>query len=214
MHPLTCRRARGRALALALRGRTQRKSGGEMFRRSSPYLVVLMPPAGCHRWCFPGCVAAQCAAVRQGPRSRPGLLPSRAVPALAVNSARLPAPALRIADLSSGLSGPRGGRRTLPASPCRLGTCQSGDITSPERLAGVTSPPFPLLANPAGVATIRTARKARQYHGVIKSLRNWQDCQAPPGWENDGCHRATGCDSLVTCRVIKTPARRPTSPGR
>ena len=61
------------------------------------------------------------------------------------------APALRISARSSGLSGRRGGRRTssllalraLTSSvPAWSGSCQSWDITSPKRLAGVTSPPF------------------------------------------------------------------------
>ena len=140
---LTCRSAR-EALRLHLHSvADQRKSGGGMFlRRSSPYLVVLMPQVGCHRWYFRGFgCCARCAAVRQGPRSRPGLLPARAIPALAVNGARPPRRSFVSLLVLPG-SAVRAAAAALPALPYRLGTCQSGDITSPERLAGVTSPPF------------------------------------------------------------------------
>ena len=90
------------------------------------------------------------------------------------------APALRISARSSGLSDWRGGRRTgcLPAWPAltffRPGLVGILSVVGhhlPEttRRSDITS--VPLLANPAGPATIRTGRSPGQYHGVIKSLR-------------------------------------------
>lgn len=181
-----------------------------------------MPQVGGHRWCFRGFgCCARCAAVRQGPRSRRGLLPARAVLALAVNGARLPRrpcvslhvlPGSAVRAATAALPAFSYGHSPLPA-PTGTGSGQSGDITSPERLAGVTSPPF-RCSQYRLVPQQYAPRKPGQYHGVIKSLRNWQVCQASPERGNGGCHRATGCDSLVTWRVTKTPARRPTSVGR
>lgn len=155
---LTCRHARGLHLhsALAVTGSHgharklagTRKSGGrQVFRRSSP-CVVLMPPAGCHRWCFPGC---RCAAVRLGRRSLPGLQCVPAVPALAVRGARL---ARRPCGSVLVLPGSAAGAAVAASRACRPcrhspssvlawpGSCQSWGITSPKRLAGVPSPPF------------------------------------------------------------------------
>jgi hypothetical protein len=224
--PLTCRRARkgpALALALALRGRTQRKSGGEMFlRRSSAYRVMLMPQVGCHCWCFPDCwCCAWCAAVRQGPRSQPGLLPARAVLAFAVNGARLPRrpgvswlflPGSAVRAGGAALPTPSYGHSPQPV-PTGMGSGQSGDITSPERLAGVTSPPFRCSQirlgwqqyAPGGDWAISRCNQ------ILTKLAR---LPATPTRKTGGCHRATGCDSLVTWRVIKTPAQRPTSVGR
>jgi hypothetical protein len=112
-----------------------------ILRRSSPY-VVLMPHVRRHRRCFPGCgYCAWCAAVRQGPRSRPGLLPARVVPAVAVNGARLPrrsfvsllvlpGSAVRAAAAALHASWPCCTSPLLPG-PRWSGSCQSGDITLP-----------------------------------------------------------------------------------
>jgi len=154
--------ARSCACTCTQAARWQRKSGGGMFilRRSSP-CILLMPQVGCHRRCFPGCwCCARCAAVRQGPRSRPGLLPARAVPALAVNGARLPrrsfvsllvlpGSAVRAAAAALHASWPCCTSPLLPG-PEWLWSCQSGDITSPKRLAGTASPPFRCSQRPLG----------------------------------------------------------------
>jgi hypothetical protein len=85
------------------------------LRRSSPYLVVLMPHVRRHRRCFPGywCCARRAArssaartAIAAGSSTRSGS-PCRSRERRASS-----APVLRIAARSSGLSGPRGGRRT------------------------------------------------------------------------------------------------------
>lgn len=97
------------------------------------------------------------------------------------------APALRIAARSSGLSGPRGGRRTSRLLALLHLTSSSGSglirvlsvrghhLPETTRRNGIAS--LPLLANPTGVARISARRRPDQYHGVIKSLRNWQACQ-------------------------------------
>lgn len=97
------------------------------------------------------------------------------------------APVLRIAARSSGLSGPRGGRRTsrllaLPHLTSSSGSGMAGVVSVrghhlPEttRRNGIAS--LPLLANPVGAARISARHCPDQYHGVIKSLRNWQACQ-------------------------------------
>ena len=132
------------------------------------------------------------------------------------------APALRIAARSSRLSGPCGGRRTsrlllraLTSSRADwdwVWSVRGHHLPETTRRNGIAS--LPLLAKTTGVVRISAGRSPGQYHGVIKPLRNWQVCQASPGRGNGGCHRATGCDSLVTWRVTRTPARRPTSAGR
>jgi hypothetical protein len=90
----------------------------------------------------------RCAAVRQVPRSRPGLLPARAVPALAVSGARLPRRSFVSLLVLPG-SAVRAAVAELRASwhywasplpgPWWPGSCQSWDITSPKRLAGTAA---------------------------------------------------------------------------
>jgi hypothetical protein len=142
---------------------------------------VLMPQVGCHRWCFRGCgCCARCAAVRQGLRSLPGLQCVPAGPALVVSGARLVrrpcGSVLVLPGSAAGAAGAapaacRPGWHSPSSALAWSGSCQSWGITSPRRLAGVDITSVPLLANPAGVATIRTGRNPGQYHGVIKSLR-------------------------------------------
>jgi hypothetical protein len=106
------------------------------------------------------------------------------------------APAFRIAARSSGLSGPRGGRRTSRLLALLHLTSSSGSglagvlsvrghhLPETTRRNGIAS--LPLLANPAGVARIWARPCPDQYHGVIKSLRNWQACQRRRSGEAGG----------------------------
>jgi len=130
----------------------KRERAAEGFLRRSSPCVVLMPPVGGHRWRFPGCgCCGQCAAVRLGSRSLPGLQCVPAVPALAVSGARLPR---RPCGSVLVLPGSAAGAAVAESRACRPCChspssvpawpwfCQSWGITSPKRLAGVTSPPF------------------------------------------------------------------------
>ena len=97
------------------------------------------------------------------------------------------APVLRIAARSSGLSGPRGGRRTSRLLALLHLTSSSGSgmalvlsvrghhLPETTRRNGIAS--LPLLSKTTGVARISACHGPDQYHGVIKSLRNWQACQ-------------------------------------
>jgi hypothetical protein len=179
-------RARGPALALALR--RQGKSGGgcppPLFALrggthaaggvSSPVLSWLLVLRAVRS-------SAARTAIAAGSSTRSGN------PCLSRERRASSAPVLRIAARSSGLSGPRGGRRTsrllaLLHLTSSSGSGLIGDLSVrghhlPEttRRNGIAS--LPLLANPAGVARISARRRPDQYHGVIKSLRNWQACQ-------------------------------------
>jgi hypothetical protein len=93
------------------------------------------------------------------------------------------APAFRIAARSSGLSGPRGGRRTSRLLALLHLTSSSGSrlvrvmsvrghhLPETTRRNGIAS--LPLLSKTTGVVTVRARRRPGQYHDVIKSLRNW-----------------------------------------
>ena len=160
--------------------RARKSGGGLVLRRSSP-CVVLMPQVACHCWCFPGCgCCARCAAVRQGPRSLPGLQCVRVGLAVVESGARLPRrPCGSVLVPPGSAAGAAGAApdASLPGwhSPSSAlawpGCCRSWDITSPRRLAGVDITSVPLLAKTAGTATIRTGRSPGQYHGVIKPLQ-------------------------------------------
>jgi hypothetical protein len=139
-----------------------------------------MPQVSCHRWCFRGCgCCALCAAVRQGPRSRPGLLRARAVPAVAVSGARPPrrlCVSLLVLPGSAGSAAVAArpafwayGPSPLPF-PGWSDACQSSGITSPRRFAGAAITSLPLLSMPAGAVRVSVRQSTGQYHRVIRSL--------------------------------------------
>jgi hypothetical protein len=159
---LTCRHARGLHLhsALAVTGShgNGRKPGRnaeerrKVFLRRSLTCVVLMPPVGCHRWCFPGCgCCARCAAVRQGSRSLPGLQCVPAVPALAVSGARLPRRPCGSVLVLPGSADETAVAASRACRPCRhppssvpawSGSCQSWASPPRNDSQEWTSPPF------------------------------------------------------------------------
>jgi hypothetical protein len=179
--------ARGPAFALAPggRGRTEERRR-DFLRRSSP-CVVLMPHVRRH----PGAFLVRCVlrvvrssaartAIAAGSSTRSGS------PCLSRERRASSAPILRIAARSSGLSGPRGGRRTsrlralldLTSSGFTLVgilSVRGHHLPETTRRNGIAS--LPLLLITAGVVRISARRRPGQYHGVIKSLRNWQACQ-------------------------------------
>jgi site-specific DNA recombinase len=84
-----------------------------------------------------------------------------------------------LADQGSFFRGQRAARRSprlapvgthlLPFRPGRGLVSRGHHLPETTRRSDITS--VPLLANPAGDATIRTGQEAGQYHGVMKSLR-------------------------------------------
>ena len=114
------------------------------------------------------------------------------------------APAMRISVRSSGLSGRRGGRRVscLPARrhspssvPAWSGSCQSWGITSPKRLAGVTSPPFR-----CGQIRLGTQRYATGSRWVIVPRCSPADSRVAP-LRVAGGSGGSGVDSIRTLCV-------------
>jgi hypothetical protein len=96
------------------------------------------------------------------------------------------APARRIAARSSGLSGPRGGRRTSRLLADGAWSVVGHHLPETTRRRTITSLPAARKSDRAArVSARRSPRSPGQYHRVIKSLRNWQDCRqrkrASPG---------------------------------
>jgi hypothetical protein len=68
-----------------------------------------------------------------------------------------------------------GSSSAWPAARAGMSTKDARTAVRQMRQLGIAS--LPLLANPAGAARISARRGPDQYHGVIKSLQNWQACQ-------------------------------------
>lgn len=197
--PLTCRRVRGPALAL--RGRTQKE---ERRRDVPPPLVAL--PGGAHAagwwsslvlswvWVLRAVrSSAARTAIAAGSSTRSGS------PCLSRERRASSAPALRIAARASGLSGPRGDRRTsrlllraLTSSRADwdwLWSVRGHHLPGTTRRSDITS--VPLLAIPAGAATIRTAEAGAisRCNQILTKLASLPSVTGAREWRLPSCDR-------------------------